>query len=352
MKPMRTAVIGIGRIARQHLTCLSKLDEADVRAVCDLSPAVAEAASERFGVAQWFTDYRDMLSSVQLDVVHVTTPAASHFTLALDALRAGAHVIVEKPITLCYDDFITLKGVAEQRVRVLIEDHNYLFNRPVQRIIEHIKCGKLGRVVHLDVLICLDILAQGSHFADRYLQHPSLAIPGGVISDFLTHLAYLCYAVIGRHESVETRWLKRERESPLPSDEFRAMVSGESATATLGFSGHAQPEGFWVRVYGTQMRAEANLFEGRLTLARTRSLPRPLTSVLNELRESRDVRRAALAAMWRKFSGGPGAYEGLWELIARTYRGLTEQKPPPISLDTIGEVNRLVFDLAQEESAH
>ena len=94
---MKAALIGAGQIARQHLACLKTLPGVELTAICDLSPATAEAAAERYGVRAWFTDHRAMLQKVQPDVVHVTTPPISHFRLAMDSFDAGANVIVEKP---------------------------------------------------------------------------------------------------------------------------------------------------------------------------------------------------------------------------------------------------------------
>ena len=97
---MKAALIGAGLIAQQHLGCLRSLREIALVGVCDLSRAMAESAAERFGVDAWFTDHHAMLERVRPDVVHITTPPQSHFKLAMDALAAGAHVIVEKPITV------------------------------------------------------------------------------------------------------------------------------------------------------------------------------------------------------------------------------------------------------------
>src|SRR3954452_1705203 len=92
------AVVGVGTVAKHHLACLDALDRARAIGVCDLSPAVAESAAERFGAGAPFTDHRELLAALEPDVVHVTTPPAAHFDIATDALAAGAHVIVEKPI--------------------------------------------------------------------------------------------------------------------------------------------------------------------------------------------------------------------------------------------------------------
>src|SRR4051794_19432184 len=93
----RAAVVGVGAVAKQHLACLAALDGAEPVAVCDISSAVAESAAGRFAVPRHFTDHRTMLADARPDVVHVTTPPGAHFAVAMDALAAGAHAIVEKP---------------------------------------------------------------------------------------------------------------------------------------------------------------------------------------------------------------------------------------------------------------
>jgi predicted dehydrogenase len=346
---MRAALIGTGHIARQHLACLRKLPGVEIAGLCDLSPATAESVAERFGVPAWFTDHHALLEQTRPDVVHITTPAPSHFALALDALDAEAHVIVEKPATTCYDQLARLLRHASERDRMLVEDYNYLFNESVQKILGWTASGEFGAVVHVEVMICLDILGEGSPFADPNAPHPSLALAGGAIADFLTHLASLAHAFVGPHRAVRGVWSKHDPSSPLPSDEFRALIDAERGTALVGFSTHAQPDAFWLRVYGTRMRAVANLFEPRLTSERLWRGPRPLIPLRNGLREARDTRRAALGGLWRKLRGGPGSYEGLWELLAQTYRALEHRAEPPITPKQIDEVNCLVAALTAEE---
>jgi len=129
--------------------------------------------------------------------------------------------------------------------------------------------------------------------------------------------------------------------------ELVALVDARDATATLRFSAHSRPDGFWLRVHGSRMRAAANLFEPRLTLERARRGPRPLDPLLNQLGESGGAARAAVAGVVRKLSGGPGVYEGLWELLAQTYRALAVGAEPPVSLAQVEEVNRLAADIAE-----
>ncbi|HYR54878.1 MAG TPA: Gfo/Idh/MocA family oxidoreductase [Myxococcaceae bacterium] len=339
----RTALIGAGQIARQHLGCLQGLPGVEVVAVCDLSPSVAECAAERHRIPSWFTDHRAMLRDVRPDVVHVTTPPTSHFRLALDALEAGAHVIVEKPATPTFEELDSLARRARELGRALIEDYNYLFNRAPREILRRIDSGEFGAVVHVEVMICLDILGP-SGFADPNSPHPCLSIAGGAIADFLPHLASLAHLFVGPHRRANAVWSKRE-QSILPYDEFRGLVEAERGTAALAFSASAQPNAFWLRVYGERMQATANLFETRLTFDRLRPGPKPLLPLLNGLEEGKAVRRAAVGTLMRKFKGGPGSYEGLFELMARSYRALAQGSELPIPAQQVIEVNRLVRDL-------
>jgi predicted dehydrogenase len=346
---MRAALIGAGHIARQHLACLRELPGVELVGVCDLSRAMAESAAERYGVASWHTDHRAMLGAVRPDVVHVTTPPTSHYPLAMDALDAGAHVILEKPATITFGQLDALVGHARARGRALVEDYNYLYNGATRKLLGLVESGEFGEVTHVEVFLCLDILGEGSPFVDPNAPHPCLSMPGGAIADFLTHLASLAHAFVGPHSKVGTAWSKRS-EGPLPSDEMRALVVAERGTAALGFSAQSQPDAFWLRVLGTRMQATADLFETRLSVRRVRGGPRPLRPLLNSLDEAKAVRRSAFGTLRRKLDGGPGAYEGLWALLGETYQALGSGREPAITPRQMVEVNRLVADLTAGEN--
>lgn len=329
--------MGAGAIARQHLGCLAALPGAEAVAVCDISPAAAEAAAERFGVPAAFTSHRELIEHVRPDVVHVTTPPAAHFEVASAALEAGAAAIVEKPLAATPGDVARLIDQARSSSGALVEDYNYVFNTQVREVLARRDRGELGDVRHVDVDVALDALGDANGTgAARGL--------GAVERDFLPHLASLAHAFVGPHEDVSV--VTRDHE-------FVALVEGARGTATLRFSAHSQPDGFWLRVHGTRLRAEANLFEPRLTLERLRGGPRPLNPLINQLAESRDSARAAVAGVLRKLSGGPGAYEGLWELLGQTYAALRRGDEPPVTLRQVEEVNRLASDItaAAEGSA-
>ena len=346
---IQSAVIGAGQVATQHLACISRLPGVRL-AVCDLSRALAESAADRYGANAWYTDHTRMLSELKPDIVHITTPPSSHFRLAKDCLNADAHVFVEKPATARFEEFAELQLLAQTKRRLLIEDYNYLYNGPVRRLLDSVKAGELGAVVHVEALLCLNILDKTNPFSDPNLRHPALDLEGGAIADFLPHLASLVYFFGGKACSVRTVWEKRKVDSPLPYDEFRATVRMEHATATLLFSAHSQPDSFRLSVFGSRGRAVADIWENRLTRAWLRPVAKPLIPFYNALEEAKVLRRSAFKLLWQKLGSGPGTFEGLWVLTASLYDSLASGTPPLFSLEDTMEVNRLVHELKQERN--
>ena len=347
---MKVAVVGAGRIALEHFGALRTLDDVEV-IVCDRSAAAAEMAADRFGLASWHVDYEEMLRVERPEVVHVTTPAATHVRLARSALESGAHVLVEKPIAVEYDEWLRLRDLAVAKNRWLLEDHAYQFSVSVAKVLDLIEEGSFGEVVHIEIMQCLDIHSAESGFSDPNAPHPSLALPGGAISDFLTHLAYLCWLFIGGHDEVEAHWWQRNPHSLSSYDEMRALVRAGNTTAALGFSGSGRPDGLFVEVYGTRMRAEMNLFENTLRLDRVRPGPSPLTPFWNGLRGGWSEAVGGVQSLLSKLSGGPGACEGVWLLIRSMHDALQQGTAPPIDLDQIDGANRLIRDLLAKRAS-
>lgn len=347
----RAAVIGAGHIAKQHLGALKSIDDVEVVGVCDLSPVTAEAIADRFDVPRWFTSHDEMLADTDPHVVHILTPAHTHVALSEACLARGRHVFVEKPLTEVTEDCEALIEEANRRDLWLIEDYNYLFNRGVQRIIDYQASGELGEVRHVDIQISLNLFSPGSRYADPDALHPSALSTLGVFSDFLTHLCYLAHFFIGASDRVTTVTKRLRSGAHVGPDLFQSMLEGESATALIGVTTDIDVDGFFLRVQGTKMRVETNLFEAGLVATSAHGSSSPLTPIKIHLARSRAERSAAWHSLIKKLGGGPGAYEGLWELVRRTYCNLRSGGRPPVSPRQILEVNRMCSEVVTQASA-
>lgn len=281
-------------------------------------------------------------------MVHVTTPPSSHYALASDALDAGAHAIVEKPFTENLEQTRSLVGRFEQAQRVVVEDHSYVFSPAVQEILAAVRAGHLGEIVHAEVVGCIDVADPHSPYSDPNLRHPMLELPGGAIADYLPHMASLLIAFVGPHCTLQASWARRREGSHAFPDEMRALVRAARGSGLLLFSS-SRPDALLVNIIGTKGRASADVFEARVSFQRASSrIPKPLVPFVIGLGEARASGRAAATGVWKRLSGSPPVFDGLRELLRRTYRALAEGDAPPVSAADILAVGELVHDLTAE----
>jgi predicted dehydrogenase len=126
---MRTAVIGFGYLGRFHAQKYASLPDSDLVGIADPSTNARAAAAAELGVPV-HADYRELLGRV--DAVSIVTPTPSHYAAARDFLEAGAHVLVEKPMTATVDEGKSLIAIAERSRRVLQVGHLERFNAAIQ----------------------------------------------------------------------------------------------------------------------------------------------------------------------------------------------------------------------------
>ena len=347
MQNLKAIIVGCGAIAREHLKAIREVPSVRVEAVCDLSPARAESTADRFQVGQWGTDYRQLIEVTRPSVVHITTPPSSHAAIATYCLSRGINVLCEKPIALSSVEFDQLSELARDNNCLLVENQNLRFHSSVMKLNELIASGQFGDVVHADVFFSLPLVGPGSPYIDPNAPHFGATLPGGVIGDFLPHIAYLSLALAGSVSDVRTLWSKRSN-SCLAADEFRALLKGERCSASIGFSATSNVSGYWVRVIGSEMHAEANLLEPpRIVYRRHRRGEPAIMSAVDGIAESRSVFVGSLKGFWRKLAG-TSSYDGLDIFIARFYEALAGAGGPPVSLSQVKESVRLVEQLSFE----
>ena len=174
--------------------------------------------------------------------------ASAHFPVAQACLSAGLNVLCEKPITTNYSEFRVLKQLALENNCMFMENQNFRYHSSIQRIFNLINAGDLGEILDAQICISLNIFGPGSPYVDLNTPHSTSVLRGGVIEDFLPHIAYLAHMCTGPVIDLRTVWTKHRNASPLSADEFRGIIRGERATAYVSFSGNSQPDGFWVRM--------------------------------------------------------------------------------------------------------
>jgi predicted dehydrogenase len=149
-EPVRLAVIGAGywgpNLVRNAVACSST----DLRYLVDLDGDRAAAVARPYAGVTPTTDVAAVLADPQIEAVAIATPAATHLGLAMAALEAGKHVLVEKPLASSYEEGRRLVEAADRFGKVLMCDHTYCYTPAVQRIRALVHEGVLGDVQFVD----------------------------------------------------------------------------------------------------------------------------------------------------------------------------------------------------------
>jgi predicted dehydrogenase len=121
-----------------------------VVAISDLRPERLAQVQDRFPEARMSTDFRELLADPNVDAVVIATPVSTHYSLALAALQAGKHVLVEKPLASSSKQARELIDAAERLGRTLMVDHTFVYTGAVQKIKDLVDSGQLGRLYYYD----------------------------------------------------------------------------------------------------------------------------------------------------------------------------------------------------------
>lgn len=146
------AIIGCGRWGPNHLRAFSQLPDALVRHVIDPNPESFGNLPNVYPHVEFGAQMDDALSDDRVDAVVIATPPASHAELIHDALSAGKHVLVEKPICTCSREARELADMAQRQGRVLMVGHVFLFHSVFERIIRYVDDSEIGRLQYVHAL--------------------------------------------------------------------------------------------------------------------------------------------------------------------------------------------------------
>ena len=147
--PVRVGVIGCGYWGPQLIRNFYELPAARLTVVAETRPERLEHVRHRYRGTQVFSDHRALLAT-DVDAIVIATPIQTHYPLARDAILAGKHVLVEKPLTANVAEETELISMAQAAGVTLMTGHTFLYNPAVQALRNLVDTGELGRVYYVD----------------------------------------------------------------------------------------------------------------------------------------------------------------------------------------------------------
>ena len=146
---INVAVVGLGHWGPNLARNIAALPDAHLHTLCDVRSERLEHVGCQYPGAKRQAGFGAVLGAPDVDAVVIATPARTHFELASAALRAGKHVLVEKPLAQTSAQCRELIALSEEHGRLLMVGHVFLYNAAVRKVKEYIQSGELGQVYYI-----------------------------------------------------------------------------------------------------------------------------------------------------------------------------------------------------------
>ena len=196
MSKLRVGVIGTGNIARCHIDAYQGNADVELVAVCDVNLERAKDVAGTYGAQRSYSDVRELLADDEVDAVSICTWNNTHAEYAIQAIEAGKHVLVEKPLSRTYAEAQAVEAAVAKSDRVLQVGFVRRHSPNCQVLKSFIDAGELGEIYYAKASCIRRMGNPGGWFADKEISG------GGPLIDIGVHVIDLCWYLMGSPKAV------------------------------------------------------------------------------------------------------------------------------------------------------
>jgi len=262
---LRGAIVGCGEVAEvAHLPAWRHIRHVELVAACDQVKEVAVKTARRWGIPSAYDSFAQMLESENLDFVDICTPPPTHYPLSIQAMQAGLHVLMEKPMAIKLSEADEIASAVQKHGVKLCVAHNFLFTPVIQAARSLVASGAIGDLLAVeghDLLSANKVLTKENHWSHN--------LPGGIFGEHSPHMMYLGSAFLGRINSVRAIAKKYSEYPWVKADELKVLVEGENCMGFFTNSCNSSKFSFTLDIYGT--KGKLHLDNVTQTMTRSRS---------------------------------------------------------------------------------
>lgn len=270
---LRVGVIGVGSISEMHIQPYASHPEVSLQAFCDLHAERLKEMGEKYEVSHLYENYQDLLANEAIDAVSICTWNNSHAEIAIAALEAGKHVLVEKPLSMTVAEAEAVEAAAKKSGKVLQVGFVRRHATNAKILKQFIDQGRLGDIYYAKASILRRVGNPGGWFSDQTRSG------GGPLIDLGVHMIDIAWYLMGKPRPVSVSgntyhqlgnrsnvknlsFYKAADYDPAVNDVedlANALIrfeNGASLYVDVSFSLHAKEEESIARFYGDKGGAE------------------------------------------------------------------------------------------------
>jgi predicted dehydrogenase len=322
---MKIGIVGCGMISGHHLTAATRYPGGEVVGLVDPNITRARAQAERYSVKSAFDNLADLLA-LKPDVIHVLTPPALHAGVAVQALKGGAHVYVEKPMALSVADCDAMTQAAAAANRQLCVGHNWLYSPALLEAQALIAKGGTGEVVQAAASFNYDVRRNPS-FGEA---HWSKELPGGLAEDLAVHQIGALIRLLG---APQRTYAVSRSAATVPGGmaaDLRAIVEAERGLGTIAVSLRALPDMALFDIWCERVMLRVNVSSMTLTVLRDLPVKRSIARGLSNFDVAAQLVGSTVGSAWNLVRKKVDGSYGIVPLIHAFYRALEAGRPAPV----------------------
>jgi predicted dehydrogenase len=350
---LRIGIVGCGKIADGHAEVIRNLPAAKLVSVCDLEPIIAEQLAVRFGVPHWYSDLATMLEAERLDVLHITTPPAAHLSITRQAVNAGCHVFLEKPLAPCFAQCRAIVEAVRAAGKRLSINYWPNFEKTSLELHDYVASGQLGEPVHIESFIGYDLAGEYGKALMKDPAHWVHKLPGKLFQNMMDHLLNRITPYLPELDpemqvtAFRARPTLRGDATDSLFDELRVSLRAGTVTAFASLSCHARPVANTLRIYGTKNTVELDYNRRTFIVQASQKYPSAVGRLLPPFQMGRRYFHQGTANL-RAFGRSQfHFFAGMSTLLNRFYQSIVEELPDPISVDEMLRVARLMDEVIE-----
>ncbi|MFC3800846.1 Gfo/Idh/MocA family protein [Cohnella sp. GCM10012308] len=193
---VKIGVVGVGTISELHLNAYKNNPNVRIEAICDLNEERAKATAAKYGAPQAFSDYHRMFAEAGLDGVSICTWNNTHEPIAIAALQAGLHVLLEKPLSTTVEAALRIEEAVRSTGRKLQVGYVRRYDNNAQLVKQFADAGEFGEFYYAKASSIRRVGNPGGWFTDKERSG------GGPVIDIGVHVVDLCWYLMGRPKPV------------------------------------------------------------------------------------------------------------------------------------------------------